>query len=46
MKKVTIQVKVIGYGEVYLDNDATLLELSKIVYKDDYKKYLGAKIDR
>lgn len=43
MKKVIVSV--VGYGDVNLDEDTSLIELSKIVYKDDHKKYLGARID-
>ncbi len=42
---MTVQVKVIGHGDIDLDNEITLLELSKKVYKDNYKRYLGARID-
>lgn len=40
-----ISVNVIGYGEVVLNKGATLLDLSKEVYKDGYKRYLGARIN-
>ncbi|MGI6382064.1 MAG: nucleoside kinase [Tissierellaceae bacterium] len=40
-----IQVKVEGIGQVIAKEDSSLLDLSKEIYKDKYKKYLGARID-
>ena len=40
-----IKVNVIGYGDVTVNRGATLLDLSKEVYKDGYKRYLGARIN-
>ncbi len=43
MKKIKINVN--GIGESIVDEGTSLLEISKLVYKDDYKKYLGARIN-
>lgn len=40
-----IKVFVEGFGEVYINENTTLEELSKKVHGDDYKKYLCARID-
>lgn len=40
-----IQVKVIGVGEVTVDKGISLLNLSKEIYREEYKKYLGARIN-
>lgn len=40
-----IKVYVEGAGELYVNESFTLEDLSKEVYKKDYKKYLGARIN-
>lgn len=40
-----IKVFVDNIGEVSIDKGATLEDISNLVYKNDYKKYLGAKIE-
>ena len=40
-----LKVNVIGHGEVTLNEGDTLLDLSKKVNKDNYKRYLGARIN-
>lgn len=40
-----VQVRVLGVGIVKVTDHTNLLELSKQVYKDDYKRYLGARIN-
>lgn len=40
-----IKVNVVGLGEVQVDKGTSLLQLSKEIYKDQYKKYLGARIN-
>lgn len=42
-KKVNVYVKDIGKFEV--DEKTQLKDVSRLAYKDDYKKYIGAKID-
>ena len=42
---MAINVKVIGIGDVSIEDDSILLDLSKQIYGDDYKKYLGARIN-
>lgn len=39
------KVKVNGYGKVEIEKGSSLLDLSKKVFKDDYRKYLGARIN-
>ena len=41
----TIKINIIGSGEIEVDSGISLLEISKIIYKDDYKTYLGARIN-
>lgn len=38
-------VRVEGYGDISIEKGATLLDLSKKVYKNDYKNYTGARIN-
>lgn len=38
-------VKVQGYGNIEIEKGSSLLDLSKKVYKDNYKKYLGARVN-
>lgn len=38
-------VKVEGYGNLTIEEGATLLDVSKKVFKDHYRKYLGARIN-
>lgn len=38
-------LKVEGYGHLTIEEGATLLDVSKMVFKEDYKKYLGARIN-
>ena len=40
-----IKVNVIGIGDISINDNSTLLELSKMIFKGDYKKYLGARIN-
>lgn len=40
-----IKVEVIGFGEYLIDEDASLLNLSRMVFGLEYKKYLGARIN-
>lgn len=40
-----IKVFVDNIGEISIDKGATLEDISNLVYKNDYKKYLGAKIE-
>ncbi len=40
-----IRVYVEGFGEMSVDRGSTLEELSKLIYKEDYKKYLGARVN-
>lgn len=40
-----ILVNIIGIGEVTVNSGISLLEISKLVYKEDYKQYLGARIN-
>ena len=40
-----LEVRVKGVGDVRIDEDSTLLDLSKEIFKKDYKKYLGARIN-
>lgn len=40
-----IKVDINGIGEIEVENGITLLEISKKVFKDDYKAYLGARIN-
>lgn len=40
-----IKVYVEGVGEVYVGEESSLEDLSKQVFKKDYKKYLGARIN-
>ena len=40
-----LKINVIGIGEVEVDSGTSLLEISKIIYKDEYNKYLGARIN-
>lgn len=40
-----IIVKVKDMGEVSINQDSNLLDLAKLVYKEDYKSYLGARIN-
>ncbi|WP_234978610.1 nucleoside kinase [Anaerosalibacter sp. Marseille-P3206] len=39
------KVIVEGVGEVTVDEGSTYEELSKMIFKDEYKKYLGARVD-
>lgn len=43
--KDAIKVYVEGFGEIHIEEGATLEELSKKIYGGEYKKYLGARID-
>ena len=43
MKK--IKINVISLGEFEVEKGISLLEISKLVFKNDYKKYLGARIN-
>ena len=43
--KNKIRVYVEGIGEVYIEEDSMLEDLSKQVFEKDYKKYLGARIN-
>ncbi len=40
-----VKVFVEGFGEVYIEEDATLEDLSKKIYGEEYKNYLSARID-
>ncbi len=40
-----IKIFVDNIGEISIDKGATLEDISNLVYKNDYKKYLGAKIE-
>lgn len=40
-----IKVYVEGIGEVHIDEDSALEDLSKQVFEKDYRKYLGARIN-
>src|SRR5699024_12372889 len=40
-----INVNVLGFGDVEVDNNTTLRQLSKKLFQDTYKKYLGARIN-
>lgn len=40
-----IKVYVEGVGEVYIDKESTLEDLSKQVFENDYRRYLGARIN-
>ena len=40
-----IKVNVKGQGELFVDFNTTLLELSKLAYGSEYKRYLGARIN-
>lgn len=40
-----LKVNVIGYGDESINKGTTLLDLSKKVNKDNYKRYLGARIN-
>lgn len=40
-----IKVYVDGIGQVIVNSDTTYEELSKMVFKDEYKKYFGARVD-
>ena len=40
-----VQVRVLGVGDVKVTENMNLLELSKKIYKDDFKRYLGARIN-
>lgn len=42
---MAINVKVIGIGDVSVEDNSILLDLSKQVFGEDYKKYLGARIN-
>lgn len=42
---MVINVKVIGIGDVSIEDNSILLDLSKKVYCEDYRKYLGARIN-
>lgn len=43
MKEIKVFVE--GIGEVTISEGSTYEELSKMVFKDEYKKYLGARVD-
>lgn len=43
MKEIKVFVE--GIGEVNINEDSTYEELAKLVFKDEYKKYLGARVD-
>ena len=40
-----LSLNIVGSGRITVEEDLTLLEISKKVFGEDYKKYLGAKID-
>ena len=40
-----LKIDVVGYGEFEVDDNAKLLDISKMVFKEHYKKYLGARIN-
>lgn len=40
-----IKITVIGIGELEVESGISLLEISKNVFKDEYKRYLGARIN-
>jgi uridine kinase len=40
-----IRITVEGYGELEIHGSATLQDISKTVYGEDYKRYLGARIN-
>ena len=40
-----LKIDVVGYGELEVDDNTKLLEISKMVFKEHYKKYLGARIN-
>ncbi|HZK33189.1 MAG TPA: nucleoside kinase [Tissierellaceae bacterium] len=44
MKK-EIKINVKGMGEVFVEKGAALKDISKDIFKEDYKNYLGAKIN-
>ncbi|WP_352169677.1 nucleoside kinase [Proteiniborus sp. MB09-C3] len=45
MSAEKIKVMIEGYGTVDIDKDIRLLDLAKKIFKNDYKKYLGAIIN-
>ena len=38
ISKMTIQVKLLGFKEIKLDERITLQKLAKLVYNDNYKR--------
>lgn len=40
-----IKVNISNYGELSVDPEISLMDISKVVYGEDYKKYLGARIN-
>lgn len=42
---MNIKVNVVGYGDITVNHEETLLDLARKIYKDEYKKYLGARIN-
>ena len=40
-----IKINVISLGEFQVEKGISLLEISKLVFNKDYKKYLGARIN-
>lgn len=42
---MNIKVNVVGHGEIIINHEETLLDLARKIFKDDYKKYLGARIN-
>lgn len=42
---MSVKVKVKGKGQFQVEKDSNLLSLSKLVYEDEYKRYLGARIN-
>lgn len=43
MKKIKLYVE--GVGEIHVAKDITLEDLAKIIYKENYTRYLGARIN-
>ncbi|TJX65174.1 nucleoside kinase [Soehngenia saccharolytica] len=40
-----LKINVVGYGELEVKDDARLLDISKMIFKENHKKYLGARIN-
>lgn len=40
-----LNIDVVGYGKLEVDDNAKLLDISKMLFNGNYKKYLGARIN-